>query len=146
MRVLLAGVLAVMAAGAAALPTLQAEHRLPPDLVLPDTASIPGQRLADWGVDKFFSLWYIFALSDNVEVSSEYPARARRQGRCLMSYKRDRPGNVSYRCFCFGSKSDLVFVIITLTLTNAFYSSWCILLYRIAKWNKRTIYSSYFTS
>ena len=73
MWVLLSGVLAVTVAAAAALPTeLHAEHRLPPDLVLPDTASIPGQMLADWGVDKFFSLWYIFALSDNVQVSGEY--------------------------------------------------------------------------
>ncbi|KAF0291086.1 hypothetical protein FJT64_010754 [Amphibalanus amphitrite] len=67
----LSGVLAVLSVGAGALPALQAEHRLPPDLVLPDTASIPGQMLADWGVDKFFSLWYIFALSDNVEVSKD---------------------------------------------------------------------------
>ena len=78
MWVLLSALLAVVSGRAAALPALQAEHRLPPDLVLPDTASIPGQRLADWGVDKFFSLWYIFALSDNVQVSSECQGRGGR--------------------------------------------------------------------
>ncbi|XP_037085215.1 uncharacterized protein LOC119105805 [Pollicipes pollicipes] len=75
MRVLLAAVLAVAVAGGGAAPSasisLPAEHRLPAELVLPDTAHIPGQRLGEWGVDKFFSLWYIFALSDNVEVSKE---------------------------------------------------------------------------
>ena len=89
MRVTLSVVLAVTVTGAAALPAdLQAEHRLPPDLVLPDTASIPGQMLADWGVDKFFSLWYIFALSDNVQVSSEYRTAWRARGVRILQSKR----------------------------------------------------------
>ena len=81
MRLTPSVVLAVTVTGVAALPTdLPAEHRMSPDLVLPDTASIPGENLTGWGVDKFFSLWRIFALSDNVQVSSEYRKALRAGG------------------------------------------------------------------